>query len=184
MLPPVLGTASVTLPREFIGTIIVTVDPHHMARPALEAVTKVITVGVDAVGTMRTFFDRLGTQTPELAERSLERGEALLWEHERGAVRWLYTIRPQAQRLRHTRKYAEGELGDDKSFDFRGPERTLNLKAQNLSVFLQLAEGVDDATWLHHLRGGDYSRWLAEANKDEEISRGSRDRNQRSNGCG
>jgi len=37
-------------------------------------------------------------------------------------------------------------------------------------LFLQIAEGVDDPTWLHHLRAGDYSRWLAESVKDPELA--------------
>jgi hypothetical protein len=38
-------------------------------------------------------------------------------------------------------------------------------------MFEQLAEGVDDATWMYHLRNGDYSRWFREEIKDEELSR-------------
>src|SRR5512147_922046 len=72
------------------------------------------------------------------------------------------------RRRRHIRKYAEGQLGEDKSFYFRGPDNRLNLRAQNLNMFVQIAEGVDDATWLHHLRAGDYSRWLRDAIKDGE----------------
>jgi hypothetical protein len=68
------------------------------------------------------------------------------------------------------RKYAEGELGEDRSFFFRGPEGELNLRAQNLSVFLQLAAGVDENTWLHHLRAGEYSKWFREAIKDEDLA--------------
>jgi len=63
--------------------------------------------------------------------------------------------RPEAWQKRHIRKYAEGELGTDKSFYFRGPDGSLNLRAQNLSIFLQMAEGVDDNTWTHHLRSGE-----------------------------
>ena len=37
-------------------------------------------------------------------------------------------------------------------------------------LFLQIGEGVDDATWLHHLHAGDYSRWLREAIKDTELA--------------
>jgi hypothetical protein len=61
------------------------------------------------------------------------------------------------ERRRHIRKYAEGRPGEDKSFYFRGPERALNLRAHNLLLFPQLDDGVDDATWLHHLRQGDYA---------------------------
>ena len=77
---------------------------------------------------------------------------------------------PRQHLRRHTRKYAEGELDEDRSFYFRGPQGRLNLRAQNLALFLQIAEGVDDPTWLHHLRAGDYSRWLAELIKDPELA--------------
>src|SRR5207249_2829595 len=33
-----------------------------------------------------------------------------------------------------------------------------------------LGEGVDDETWLHHLRLKDYSRWFREAIKDEALA--------------
>jgi len=35
---------------------------------------------------------------------------------------------------------------------------------------MQLADGVDDETWLHHLRQQDYSRWFREAIKDEDLA--------------
>jgi hypothetical protein len=78
--------------------------------------------------------------------------------------------RPKAQQTRHVRKHAEGELGEDKSFYFRGPNGSLNLRAQNLITFLQMAEGVDEQTWMHHLRLGEYSHWFGDAIKDDELA--------------
>ena len=46
----------------------------------------------------------------------------------------------------------------------------LNLKAQNLFTFLQLADGVDDATWEHHRGQGDFSKWAREEIKDERLA--------------
>lgn len=83
-------------------------------------------------------------------------------------------IRPAHSRQghrRHQRKYAEGDLGEDISFYFRGPEDKLHLRAQNLNTFSQLAQGVDDATWLYHLRRGEYSRWFREVIKDEDLAK-------------
>ena len=37
-------------------------------------------------------------------------------------------------------------------------------------LFSQLADGVDDETWLHHLRRGDYSSWMRESIKDGELA--------------
>jgi Family of unknown function (DUF5752) len=33
-----------------------------------------------------------------------------------------------------------------------------------------MADGVDDETWLHHLQANDYSRWVREAIKDDELA--------------
>jgi hypothetical protein len=77
---------------------------------------------------------------------------------------------PAEKAERHIRKYAEGELGEDRSFYFRGPSNALNLRAQNLSLFLQIADGVDDETWLHHLKAHDYSRWIREVIKDDDLA--------------
>jgi hypothetical protein len=55
-------------------------------------------------------------------------------------------------------------------FYFRGPEAKLNLMAQNLNVFAQTALGVDDETWLYHLKRHDYSNWFREVIKDPELA--------------
>ncbi|MEJ7729069.1 MAG: hypothetical protein WKG00_07635 [Polyangiaceae bacterium] len=73
-------------------------------------------------------------------------------------------------RRRHRRKYAAGELPADRSFWFRGPKNALNLRAQNLMMFLQLADGVDDETWEHHRRQHHYSRWFRDSIKDETLA--------------
>ena len=76
----------------------------------------------------------------------------------------------QTERRRHSRKYAEGELPPERSFYFRGADGKLKLRAQNLNLFLQMADGVDDETWAHHLRQGDYSRWFREMIKDDGLA--------------
>jgi hypothetical protein len=37
-------------------------------------------------------------------------------------------------------------------------------------VFLQIADGIDDATWMHHLKRGDYSTWFRDIIKDRELA--------------
>jgi hypothetical protein len=56
------------------------------------------------------------------------------------------------------------------SFYFRGPRGRHNLKAQNLVFFSQIAEGIDEETWLYHLHRGDYSRWFRHAVKDRYLA--------------
>jgi hypothetical protein len=38
-------------------------------------------------------------------------------------------------------------------------------------TFLELAAGVDDSTWLHHLKKGEYSKWFRDAIKDVDLAR-------------
>ena len=61
-------------------------------------------------------------------------------------------------------------MPEDRSFYFRGPDQKLNLRAQNLKLFIQIAAGVDDESWLHHLHRQDYSRWVKEALKDDSLA--------------
>lgn len=101
----------------------------------------------------------------------LERGEAALaWLDDRPrAVRFRVAQR-RVQHRRHVRKYTEGELPPDRSFFFRGPAGALNLRAANLTRFVELADGVDEATWAHHLAHGEYSKWVREMIKDPELA--------------
>lgn len=56
------------------------------------------------------------------------------------------------------------------SFYFRGPQAAHDLQAQNLAVFCQIAEGIDEQTWMFHLRRHDYSRWFRDAVKDRYLA--------------
>ena len=37
-------------------------------------------------------------------------------------------------------------------------------------MFLHIAEGIDDRTWEHHLKAGDYSEWFRDKVKDDELA--------------
>jgi hydroxymethylpyrimidine pyrophosphatase-like HAD family hydrolase len=170
MLPAASGVAAATLPAGLAATIYVTVHPDQMAREALEGVRTVIGVGPQAGDVLRSFCETAGIDAPAVPAGDA-REAVLFWQRDgTSAPHWLKPARPRQGHKRHTRKYAEGELGEDKSFFFRGPGGNLNLRAQNLTLFLQLADGVDDATWLFHLNRGDYARWFREAIKDDGLA--------------
>ena len=57
-----------------------------------------------------------------------------------------------------------------RSFFFRGPGNRHNLRAQNLAIFSQIAEGIDEKDWLFHLRRGDFSRWFRDSVKDSYLA--------------
>lgn len=41
---------------------------------------------------------------------------------------------------------------------------------QNLTMFCQIAEGIDEDTWTYHLRRGDYSSWFRFAVRDDFLA--------------
>jgi hypothetical protein len=101
----------------------------------------------------------------------LDPGDALVWSLDSNQKPRRLKIAPShTERRRHTRKYAEGELPPERSFFFRGPQNKLKLRAHNLILFLQMADGVDADTWTYHLRNGDYSEWIRDAIKDDELA--------------
>ena len=142
-----------------------------MARSILSSVDLIVAIGESPAETLATFAATLGEPAPPVSAERLAAGEAIAWWRRPAREPFRFrTIPPRAERRRHLRKYASGELGEDKSFYFRGPDGKLNLRAQNLQLFLQLADGVDDETWTWHLRQSDYSRWFREAIKDDDLA--------------
>jgi hypothetical protein len=135
----------------------------------LGRVDTILAVGQNADETVVEFAARVGTALPLSDTLALEAGQVLLWQRQAGPPVKLRARASQGERRRHRRKYAEGALPPERSFYFRGPTKRLNLRAQNLMLFVQLADGVDDETWEHHLRQGDYSRWFREGIKDDAL---------------
>ncbi|HLJ49672.1 MAG TPA: HAD-IIB family hydrolase [Bryobacteraceae bacterium] len=170
MLPSEWSPARGQLGGEIPNLLLLTVHPQHVAPAALKRVDTVIVMGAEPAGALEEFGNIAGVRVPVPPSDPLEHGEALLWQRDGGAVLKMTSDPPRAERDRHKRKYAAGDIEEDRVFYFRGPDGKLNLRAQNLTVFLQMADGVDDETWLFHLHRGDYSRWLREDVKDKELA--------------
>jgi hypothetical protein len=108
---------------------------------------------------------------PQLQETQLETGQALLWRLDEPEPEGVIRLEPGSKhRLRHRRKYAEGLLIPERSFYFRGPQNALNLRAHNLVLFVEIAEGVDAGTWQYHRERGDYSRWFEKEIGDPDLA--------------
>ena len=181
MLPSSWESAGLTVSQHVYGVMLITLEPDRVSPAILSSVDVVIAIGENPAETFRIFGETVG-QKPPLAEalgeppgRSqavpTEPGEAVVWFRHSADPPFLFqTGMPQAERRRHRRKYAEGELTPNLCFYFRGPEGKLNLKSQNLAIFLQMADGVDDETWLFHLNNGDISQWFRNVIKDPELA--------------
>jgi HAD superfamily hydrolase (TIGR01484 family) len=169
VLPPTWQLSEPLVPAQLENLVLVTVHPDHVVSSILALVDTLVIVGRDAQATVDAFTHARGLE-PIRLDADPE-NTTVAWFVRIGAAPRPFTVaKPSAERRRHRRKYAEGELGEDKSFYFRGPEGRLNLRAQNLELFSQLADGVDDETWQYHLRQHDVSKWFREAIKDTSLA--------------
>jgi hypothetical protein len=170
LLPFDWQSAEDLLPARLGSVLMITVHPERLAPAALALTRNLIALGDD----IESIVEHFAAARSDVS-RSVPPIPSL-------PGRWACLFRPGApptwfripegteERQRHRRKYAAGELGEDKSFYFRGPDGRLNLRTQNLTMFSQIADGVDDETWVHHLRRHDYSRWFREAIKDDALA--------------
>ena len=159
------------LPEQQGGLLLITVKPERLPQSLLRRVQLVIAAGEDPDKTLMAFCTRAGIAPPRIIELPREPGQCLGWRTGTPATFVFSPIETQSTRIRHRRKYAEGELAPERSFYFRGRDGKLNLRAFNLITFLNLMDGVDDETWLFHLHGRDYSDWFRREIKDEELAR-------------
>jgi HAD superfamily hydrolase (TIGR01484 family) len=160
-----------SLPERLEGVVMVSVSPNLVAPSVLRALDTLIVLGDKPREMLREFADANRSTAPGDVPEVLESGAALLWSKSAADASTLLRVEPsRTERRRHLRKYAEGELPEDRSFYFRGPEGKLNLRAHNLILFMDLADGVDDDTWEFHLRKGEISQWLRQGIKDDQLA--------------
>jgi hypothetical protein len=149
--------------------VFVTVHPDRLAPSVLGSIDALIVVGASPNRALREFAAASGRAPAEL--RSAQgKDYVACWllrsEEEPFAMR---VIPGRAERIRHHRKYAEGDVRYN-SFYFRGPEGRHNLRAQNLNIFCQIAEGIGEETWMFHLRRHDYSRWMRDVIRNRDLA--------------
>lgn len=166
VLPSLREPANLTFPRHLDRILLITVDPRLIVPSALAAMKTIISVGENQEETLRLVAEAVECRAPYCPRSTAKSEEVTVWPWSEGKLPFLMRVE-SAEGER--RQYAEGELAVDRSFYFRGPDDKLKLRAQNLILFLQLAEGVDDETWLFHLRRGDYSQWFTAAIKDKLL---------------
>jgi hydroxymethylpyrimidine pyrophosphatase-like HAD family hydrolase/energy-coupling factor transporter ATP-binding protein EcfA2 len=168
LLPSGLHTAGGSMPRDVASIVFVTVHADAMSREALEAIDVVTTPSKGAAESLSVFARTVGIDEPVLDGLDPGEDEAVVW-FIGDAPMAIRPTEPAQDLKRHRRKYAEGDLEED-AFYFTGPEGKLNLRVHNLSLFSQIADGIDEETWAWHLGRGDYERWFREAIGDDELA--------------
>jgi hydroxymethylpyrimidine pyrophosphatase-like HAD family hydrolase len=169
LMPAAWQPPNALLPERLVNAVLVTVHPELLSPDMLRRVDQVVAVGNTAPEVIERFGELRGIDMRRAAAPK-ENGEVLLWRAGTEGLRSVRVHPPAQEHRRHTRKYAEGNLPPERSFYFRGRNAQLNLRAHNLLQFLELAEGVDEATWAFHFGRGDYSRWFREGIKDPTLA--------------
>ncbi len=155
---------------QFPGMIMITVHPDSVSADALKLATAVIALGPEGDKVIQKFCKMTGRDMPA-GVKPASNEQILFWRpQEEDAPRAITPIKPLQARKRHSRKYAVGSLNEQGSFYFRGPKKKMNLRVQNLMMFVQVAEGIDEETWMHHLRAGDFSTWFKKQLRDDEMA--------------
>ena len=157
-------------PADFNNFIVISTSPHALHAAALSKIGMIISIGANSAYPFEQFGKMLQcevpTDIPELAE-----DEICVWE--RNGSRPPFVVRynqPHQLLQRHKKKYAQGNMGDN-SFVFTGEQGRLHLVANNLMLFLHIAEGVDIETWLYHLCRKDFTNWFRKTIHDEDLAK-------------
>jgi hydroxymethylpyrimidine pyrophosphatase-like HAD family hydrolase len=170
MLPETWGHVSSTFPRRLGETILVTVHPDHLAPAVLAPIDVVFAIGPSPEETLKRFAGAAAQHLTWPEDLDYVPGNVVAWFVSNSQPPFsMQAQHARAERIRHHRKYAEGDLRWH-SFYFRGPDNRHNLKAQNLQVFSQIAEGISESTWMFHLRSNDYSRWFRDSVRDNYLA--------------
>ena len=172
LLPVTWRQAALSLPQKLGETLLITVHPDHVEPAILAMIDVVVAVGRAPLDTFRQFAGASGNVPLSLLPNKLPsyEGDVMCWlVHSGEAPFRMRVLHGKAERLRHIRKYAVGDL-KGASFWFRGPNQIHNLGASNLNLFCHIGRGIDQETWLFHLRRGDYSRWIRQSVKDDDLA--------------
>ncbi|MBS1563471.1 MAG: haloacid dehalogenase, partial [Bacteroidetes bacterium] len=157
------------LPGRLVNFILISYSPQELNTAMLSHIGTIITIGDNPRYPIEQFCAIRGCEPPQQIP-VLAQGEACIWDIENNRQPFIIQVNmPEKLQQRHKKKYAMGDMGYN-SFVFTGPENKLQLKANNLMMFVHLAEGIDDQTWLYHLDRGDYNRWLADCIHDDELA--------------
>jgi hypothetical protein len=160
------------LPLKHLRSVMyITAFIEQLPSTVLELADLFVAIGDNPKENLAQFCELLGVPTPHLEPPSDDKEHrALAWWRGRSDPAWFKRLPLKGEHQRHRHGYLEGDMDKEHRFYFRGPKGELNLPAQNLRIFMQLGEGVDDETWMHHLRNGDYEQWFRKVIKDDSLA--------------
>lgn len=130
------------------GYCLVTYRPDTLSRDALALIDVTVEVlGPGPDGVLRAQLRERGKPTREFSV---------------GARR--------TEHRRHWHKYAAAALPPERAFEFRRPDGRVTDRATDLVAFVGGLESAAPDVLAHHLRHGDFSRWMTGALQDRGLS--------------
>lgn len=143
----------------------------QLPETVLELTDLVVAIGDDPRDKLAEFCKLLNEPMPQVPPPvDGKTHHALAWWRGKSDPAWFVRLPSKIEHQRHRHGYLDGDMDEEHRFYFRGPKGELNLPAQNLRMFMQLGEGVDDDTWLYHLRKGHYDRWFRDVIQDDDLA--------------
>jgi hydroxymethylpyrimidine pyrophosphatase-like HAD family hydrolase len=169
LVPPSSAMVADRLPADINNFIIITTAPTSLHPAVLGKIGTIITIGENPAYPLQQVGEILHRPIPEHIP-SLGEGEVCVWNLDtRDPPYKARYPQPRQLRQRHKKKYATGDMGEN-SFVFTGRENRLHLVANNLMLFVHIAEGIDDDTWTWHLQRHDFAKWFRDTVHDEELA--------------
>jgi len=169
LMPAGYAPCYYNMPEDFTNFFAVTTQPLLLCPDLLRRVNTALLMGDAPEEAMRSFATLTDAPIGLPDHLIFQKGDLLVWQQGQTRARLVRGDMPVRRLMRHKRKYAAGDMREN-SFYFTGPGHRLNLKANNLMLFIQMAAGIDDETWLFHLQRHDYSKWFRYAVKDEDLA--------------
>ena len=170
MLPSETEPSFFNIPDNLKNFWLITTEPIRINSSITNLVDTLIVVGEKTTEKVKQYASIKSLSFGPFNEINLDKGEAIVWENgNKQSPVVISHSTPKQLTKRHIKKYATGNM-DYNEFYFKGPEGKLNLRAYNVVVFMQLAEGVDNETWMFHLKRHDYSEWFKNALHDDELA--------------
>ena len=148
------------------GLVLVSNAPASLQREVLDELETVVVVGAEASAMLGQVADAIDATLPAADVG----GEAVAWRVDDGQLTSFTPVAARHRRRRHSAKIVAGDVGEGERLVVTGPDGALSLEVRNLSELVRIAEGVDDGTWSHHLREGDWSGWVRDAIGDDELA--------------
>ena len=125
----------------------------------------------DPIVTTVAAFAEADTSEVVAAFETLEPGAALLLAADDPHSLRPFTLGPRlTTHVRHWHKYATVDLPPPRRFTFRDSDHPTGQVAANLRDFHRVLEHCDPAVIDHHAAGGDFSRWVRAAIRDDRLA--------------